>query len=78
MKKIEEHKVIGEIDAANLMGVSVSKLQADRFYHRGCPYIKLGRRVGYKVSDVLTYLDENRVDPARCNKVSPRPACSQI
>jgi len=56
---------INEKEAARIMGCSVSKLRNDRFQRRGCPYIKVGngRKVVYRVSDIMAFLDNGRVDP---------------
>lgn len=45
---------------ANLIGVSVRKLERDRQDGTGVPYIKLGRRVVYSGADVEAYLEAQR------------------
>ena len=38
---------------------STKKLQADRLYGKGCQYIKIGRAVRYRLSDILAFEMEN-------------------
>ena len=45
---------------ADLIGVSVRKLERDRQDGTGVPYIKLGRRVVYSGADVEAYLEAQR------------------
>lgn len=42
---------------------SAKKLQADRVKRTGCPYIKIGRLVRYRLSDIVTHETNNRVAP---------------
>ncbi|WP_374631137.1 DNA-binding protein [Ferrovibrio sp.] len=39
---------------------SAKKLQADRVRGVGCPYIKIGRLVRYRLSDVVAYEAKHR------------------
>ena len=43
-----------------LTGRAVSSLEKDRLTGSGPPYVKLGRLVRYRQSDVLAWLDERR------------------
>ena len=45
---------------ADLIGVSVRKLERDRQDGTGVPYIKFGRRVLYRGADVEAYLNAQR------------------
>lgn len=38
---------------------SSKKLQADRVSGKGCPFVRIGRCVRYRLSDVLAYEDAN-------------------
>jgi hypothetical protein len=50
--------------AAKLIGSSTSSLEKDRATgHLGVPYVKAGRRVLYRLSDLQSWLEENRVVP---------------
>lgn len=52
-------QTVSEQGAAEITGMAVKTLQGRRW--RGLPpiYIKAGRLVRYRVSDLLTFLDEN-------------------
>jgi hypothetical protein len=49
-------KLLTEIEAAQLRGQSVRTLQAERLQGGGCPFVKLGRSVRYRRSDVLQFI----------------------
>jgi hypothetical protein len=51
----ESRQLLTEVDLATRWGCSVKKLQADRLKGVGIPYVKLGRLVRYRLSDVLAY-----------------------
>jgi predicted DNA-binding transcriptional regulator AlpA len=53
---------ISEKDVAKIMSISVSTLRAHRFLRKGVPYSKIGRSVRYAMSDVLDYMENNRID----------------
>lgn len=53
--------------AADYLGKSESFLENDRWKGPTIPYIKVGRAVRYRASDVMAYLERNvqpAVDPA--------------
>lgn len=50
---------------AAALGVSRGSLGMQRMARTGIPYILIGRLVRYRKSDVLTYIDENRNEPAK-------------
>lgn len=50
-------------EVAELMHTTVEKLAQDRYLHRGIPYVKHGRRVLYRWTDVTNYLEANTVNP---------------
>jgi hypothetical protein len=54
---------INEHCAAKILGKSVQTLRNDRHKRRGCPYLKLGRSVRYRLKDLLEYLERHRIDP---------------
>jgi len=45
--------------AARWALASAKKLQADRLKGGGCPFVKIGRSVRYRLSDVLAYETAN-------------------
>lgn len=48
---------------AQFMHTTTAKLAQDRYLNQGVPYIKHGRKVLYRWSDVHQYLDANTVTP---------------
>jgi hypothetical protein len=56
-------QVIGEHEAAKILGKSVQTLRNERYLRKGSPYIKMGRSVRYRVDDLLGYLEKCRIDP---------------
>lgn len=50
--------------AATLLNSTTSTLEKDRASgHLGIPFVKAGRRVIYRLSDLAEWLDENKVVP---------------
>ncbi len=59
-----EPLAVNEKTAALLISSSPSSLEKDRVRgHLGVPYIKAGRRIFYKLTDLHSWLDKNRVTP---------------
>jgi hypothetical protein len=56
-----EDRLLTEIEAAQLRSQSVRTLQAERLRGGGCPYVKIGRSVRYRYSDVLRFIDSHLV-----------------
>ena len=52
-----------EVDVAEMLGCSRSKLRNDRCNVVGLPYFKVGRSVRYSRNETLKYLHGCRVDP---------------
>jgi predicted site-specific integrase-resolvase len=52
-------------EAAKLLGLAVQTLRNWRFLGKGPAYVKLGRRITYRLQDLETYLEQNRIDPER-------------
>ena len=55
--------VLNDVGAAAFLGLAVQSLRNIRSHREGPAYIKLGRRVVYKVSDLEEYLNRHRIDP---------------
>jgi Helix-turn-helix domain len=51
--------LLTEGEAARLRRQSKRTLQAERLRGGGCPYVKLGRSVRYRKSDVLAFIEAN-------------------
>jgi Helix-turn-helix domain len=49
-------KLLTENEAAELRRQSVRTLQAERLRGGGCPFVKLGRSVRYRLSDVQQFI----------------------
>jgi hypothetical protein len=47
-----------EIAIAHVVGVTVAKLQRDRWAGTGVPFIKIGRSVRYRKAEVLAWLNQ--------------------
>lgn len=56
--------LVDEKAAATRLGLSVETLQQDRVKARRIPYIKIGRRVLYKPSDLSAFIESCRVTAA--------------
>ena len=55
---------VNDKTAAELICSSTSSLEKDRATgHLGVPYVKAGRRVMYRLSDLEAWLDANKVKP---------------
>jgi excisionase family DNA binding protein len=54
--------MLTQSQAAEYLGVSEKKLERDRWCERRIPYVKLGRHVRYRASDILTYIENNIVE----------------
>lgn len=54
---------LGERQLAARWGVSAAKLQADRHFGRGAPFVKLGSTIRYRLNDVEAYERRMLVDP---------------
>ena len=50
---------------AEYLGVSPKWLERDRWKGAKIPYIKVGRSIRYRATDVITYIDQNSVEAER-------------
>ncbi|TLF58472.1 helix-turn-helix domain-containing protein [Nocardia cyriacigeorgica] len=46
---------------AEYIGVSEDTLAQDRYLGRGLPYVRVGRRIRYRASDIAAFLEANVV-----------------
>ncbi len=58
-----KNKILNELQASQLIGISQQTLRQSIRYKGLIPYYKVGTRVAYKVSDILDYLKKCRVEP---------------
>ena len=56
-------KWITEEEVAKLIDRAVQTLRNDRCKCQGLAYYKMGRQVRYKLSDVLAYMEQNKIVP---------------
>ena len=53
--------ILTQAQAAEYLGVSEKKLERDRWCERRIPYVKMGRHVRYRASDLVAYVESNIV-----------------
>ncbi|UCE07462.1 MAG: helix-turn-helix domain-containing protein [bacterium] len=58
-------EMLNDLEAARLLGLRPQTLRNWRHKQRGPSYIKLGRRVVYKLSDLSEYLTKHRINPEK-------------
>ncbi|MBW4962172.1 helix-turn-helix domain-containing protein [Sulfitobacter sp. CW3] len=54
--------ILTQAQAAEYLGVSEKKLERDRWCERRIPYVKMGRHVRYRASDLVAYVESNIVE----------------
>lgn len=64
MNRLDDQKYYTPADEAMRVAGTPGSLAQMRFKGVGPAYVKLGRRVLYKGSDVNRWLDEHRIEPA--------------
>lgn len=60
---LDEMKTLDEKAAAEILGVKVKTIQGWRWAKIGPKYLKIGRLVRYRISDLMAYLDKQTVNP---------------
>ena len=60
----ERGRWLKETEAAEICGLSVHTLRAQRQKSRGIPYAKIGRSVRYKLDDIIQFMQVHTVKPA--------------
>ncbi|WP_090928795.1 helix-turn-helix domain-containing protein [Palleronia marisminoris] len=60
-KNVTLPAIVTQAQAAEYLGVSEKKLERDRWCERRIPYVKLGRNVRYRASDLLAYVEQSVV-----------------
>jgi broad-specificity NMP kinase len=58
-----DNKWLTEIEVAEMLSCSRSKLRNDRCRRRGLPYYKINNSIRYEMTDIIAYMEERRVDP---------------
>ncbi len=73
-----EDKLLSETELAKLWGVTKSFLQKMRYERRGPRYVRIGRLVRYRQSDVDRYTEENSVGaPPSSPTAEPLPVVAK-
>ncbi len=50
-------------EVAKITNRQLQTLANDRYLRKGIPYYKVGRSIRYKMSDVLAFMEQHRVEP---------------
>jgi len=61
-RKMETEELLAEREAAKFLKQSHRTLQQWRWRHVGPNYVKSGRNVRYRLSELLKFLEKNEVD----------------
>ena len=56
-------QTVNEIEAGQIVGLTPKALQSRRWRGEGPAYIKVGRLVRYRMSDLLAFLEANTRQP---------------
>jgi predicted DNA-binding transcriptional regulator AlpA len=56
----DQSTYITEREASKITCMSIAWFQRDRWQGGGIPFVKLGRAVRYKLSDVVTYMESRK------------------
>ena len=59
--QINETALLSEKEVQEIYKLNARTLQRDRVLGRGIPYVKIGRRVRYKRSDIEKYIKRHTV-----------------
>ena len=51
-----------EAQVSEITGIALSSLRNQRFERRGIPYSKIGRSVRYNYNDVITYMEDHKIN----------------
>ncbi len=52
-------------EASELTGMNPATLANQRSARRGIPFIKVGRSIRYRMTDILAFMDGHRIDPEK-------------
>jgi predicted DNA-binding transcriptional regulator AlpA len=59
---LQHHRYLTEQEVAALTGRAVQTLRNDRHKGQGFAYIKFGRNVRYRLSDILAAMESRRIE----------------
>ena len=63
IERSPELTLLSEHDAAAILGFSVKTLQRRRWLRETPQYLKMGRKVRYRLSDLQQYIEQSAVKP---------------
>jgi hypothetical protein len=52
---------VDEKEVSRIIGRAVQTLRNERFRGQGIPYVKMGRAVRYRLSDVIEFMENRKV-----------------
>ncbi len=55
-------KYITEVEVNKIIQRALPTLRNDRHLGRGIPYIRLGRSIRYDLADVISYMDQRKIN----------------
>lgn len=58
---MDDEKYLNEVEVSKMLGISLSTLRSNRSKKKGLPFIKIGRSVRYRLSDIQKYMEEHKV-----------------
>ena len=65
----ETKKYLNEIQVSEITGRAVQTLRNDRHRLQGIPYVRLGRSIRYDYDDVISFMDEHKVQPLDSRRI---------
>jgi hypothetical protein len=60
---LQQHRYLTEKEVAAITGRAVQTLRNDRHKGQGFAYIKFGRSIRYRLSDILAAMECHRIEP---------------
>ena len=58
-----QDRFVNDVEAAKILSVSPQSLRNWRCIGRGPSYTKRGRMVRYQIQNLLSYMEQGRIDP---------------
>jgi len=54
-------RYVDEREVSKITGRALPTLRNDRHKNRGIPYVKLGRSVRYSIADVVSFMENHKI-----------------
>jgi hypothetical protein len=58
-----QDRYIKETEVSNITSIKLQTLRNHRHKGYGIPYYKMGKSVFYRYSDVISFMEQHRIDP---------------